>query len=351
MPYRTTVIIYPILYNMAKSKNKMVNRTKTNNNKAKAIITRPMTVRQPGIHQQYKRLLLDPCNAELIKSPYGGDAGATVIRRHGVFNNNFDSQMVFYHPVLGAYWNAAAAGTNGNLVPVNGFAQISSGTASRALAGCLEVMYTGAENARSGMVHCAVVPGAIVWNYLNASAGGAGGVIDAVVAASYFQNISRMPVDRCSVNWYPTNADAEWIPPMFLNAAQTGAIEKIFAATHFAVIFVAGGGVNNVRFSATGVVETSSTAGGGTGTSLDVVPWAVQSSTTEPVNVQRVIKELATVDPRWYLDTFRKAYRFGAGLVSSVMRGGLPGALGYLATEASSLVVGGTKGRFVASGN
>jgi len=179
--------------------------------------------------------------------------------------------------------------------------------------------------------------------------GGGGGILDTVNVASYFTNVTRMPVDRCSVTWFPAQGDEDWIPPMSLNAAQTGAVEKIFASTHFTAVFVTGAGANNVRFSATQVIEAQDLGALASG-SAGALPWAVAIKSGPSVPWKEVIKGLAAKDPAWYLDTFRKAAMFGVGLVDSAISGGLPGALGYLTRSATKLAFGGRRGKNAASG-
>lgn len=349
MPSRTTVIITQIIYIMAKntkSKNSAKRRRIVQVRRPVMRVENTMSRRE----QEYKRLLLDPCNAELTASPYGGDAAALVQRTHKVFNNTSTAMLVLYHPILGEYI-VDGVGLQ-NIRPLNGVSQISSGTA-RGIAGCLEAIYTGAENARSGTVQCSVLPGAIVWTYLSIALGGAGSQMDLVNVAARFQNISRMPVERCAVNWFPGDGDTDFIPPITLNSQQGGATEKIFASTHFCAIYISGVANNDVRFSTTSVYEANAVSATAVG-SLDVLPWAIQSKTTPPVDIPKVIRGLSSVDTRWYLNAFKKVAKFGVGLVDSTLRGGLPGALGYLTNEMSTAydtTYGGPKGRVVRSGN
>lgn len=299
-----------------------------------------------GALRSYQRLLADPCNAAIVASPYGDEAGAQVARGHQVFNNTLDAELVFWHPVLGGFKTNAAAGTSGSLVPTTSISQASFGGSMRAVAGCFEVMYTGAETSRAGTVCCAVVPGAIVWNYLAITQGGAGGVLDTANVSSYFSTVTRTPVDKCSATWFPGDGDENWIPPITLNAAQTGAVEKIFASTHFTAIFVAGAGANAFRYSATGVVETQSLSAAAT-TSGFAPPWGVAIKSGPPVNWREAVKDLGRKDPAWFLDTFRKVASFGLGLANSTLAGGLPGALGYLTKAATNVAFGGKGMQFL----
>jgi hypothetical protein len=325
-----------------------MSKNKPNKGKKVARVLKTMRPVDNSREVAYRKLLLDPCNAEITTSPYGGDAGSICQRTHKIYNNTTDAYLVFFHPVLGTYI-VDGVGLQ-NIRPLNGATQITGGNA-RAIAGCVEVMYQGAESARAGTVHCGVVPGGIVWNYVSVALGGGGSQMDLINVAARFQNITRTPVDRCAVNWFPGDGDTDWIPPITLNSAQGGATEKYFASTHFAAIYVAGAGTNNMRFSETSVYEAAAYQATSAGT-LDVYPWAIQAKTTPPINVEKVLRELSNVDSKWYLDTFKKVAKFGVGLIDSTFRGGLPGALGYLTSQmVDNTSYGGKSGRVIRSGS
>jgi len=309
----------------------------------KLVRSRALTPVASGAKQEYKRLLLDPCNADLIRSPYGNDAGQATIRDHSVFNNATAANIVFFHPVLGVFVNDGS--TPEYLKPLWG-TDYMIGNTRRPVAGCLDAMFTGAENLRAGTVYCTVVPGANVYRHLASTYGGGSVSIPMSSLASYFTNVSRMPVDRCSVNWFPTSADAEWYPSILLSNANSNALEVLFAKTHFCAVFVDAPLINSIRFSATRVTDFVPSESTVVANNASAIPWGVSANTAAPVDYQTVLRELASQDSNWYLDTFKKVAKFGLGLVTNVVQGGLPGALGYLTREMSgSTTMGGKKGR------
>lgn len=299
-----------------------------------------------SLRQQYKHLLLDPCNAPLCQSPYGGDAGSTMVRAHGYRNSQFDSYVLFYHPLWGGFENQVTGGTASTLKPISA-TQANVTTSGRAIAACLDTTWIGPESARAGIVQCGVVPGNVVVNYLDATNGGAGNTIDAANITVLISNMERMPVDRCQVNWFPTEADEQFQGPITSYAsANANLIAERFAKTHFMVVFVQGTGTAGfARIGITEVIEKSQLSSivvqGSTSQ-----PWNLQSASTPGVNVRSVIAELTNKDTSWYLNTFRKIANFGIGLAGATYTAGLPGALGYLTQAiAGGPMYGGKRGR------
>lgn len=295
----------------------------------------------------YKRLLVDPCNAELTPSPYGDEAGSAVRRIHMVYNNSNVAQLFVWHPVYGVFYTPTYPG-NSTLRPIDvGQADTAGGT--RALAGCLEAMYIGAESSRAGTFHCCVVPGTVVWNHLDNAYGGNGALLDLASLAARFTHIERVPVDRCSVNWFPADGDADFVPNTYLNGVYP--IREAFSKTHWCAIFVDTPAVNSVRMSFTSVIEQVTTYTTTANNYQGVPTWGITPSSKPRVDVPAVVRSLASQDPSWYLNTFKKVAKFGLGLATSVARGGLPGALGYLAEAvgAPSTAYGGKKSVMVRS--
>jgi len=295
-------------------------------------VPKPMVVRPPVTRgwSDYQRMLLDPCNCTLTASPYGGDSAGSIKRGHNVINNTIDGQLFVFHPIFGVAYTTVAAGTAGSLSFVN-TSPLGSTFTSRALAECVEVMYSGPENSRAGMVHCGIIPGSLVWEYTITGHGGAGVTFDVANVASYLPNVERMPVDKCSVNWFPGNGDGAWIPPITLSSANQNTIQRLFADTHFCVVFITTGpGVNSVRMSYTSIYEYANTDTSVTGSGFVTGPWLVSPASTKAVDVKEAVRELTLRDPKWYLNAFKKVAKFGIGIAEAGLTAGLPGALGYL---------------------
>lgn len=312
--------------------------------------TKAVTVVQsatPRNEYLYKRLLLDPCNAELPPSPYGDETGTEVVRSHWVFNNFNDSMCFFWHPWFGLFRHAGAPGTPACIFPIgSGQANVSAG--GRALAGCVEATYTGAENARAGVIQCGIVPGTLVSLLLDVGSGGKGQTVDIANISQYIPNIERTPVDKCAVNWFPAEADAKFIPPVTFDAASASLVQSLVAQTHFVVVFVSGAGANNIRLSMTPINEAAPVQFTAPGAGNSAAVWTVTPKSSVSVNVAQVVRSLAQRDSMWYINTFKKVANFGIGLVQAGMTMGLPGALGYLTRAAvGGPEFGGKKQKFV----
>lgn len=314
----------------------MAKRKSNSNNKPKRQVVRrrPLKLirRQLGMTQDemlYRKLLIDPCNAQLPPSPYGDEAGTLIQRNHWVFNNFNDAICYFWHPWLGLFRHAGVSGTPATVAPVSAFQAGQSGT-GRALAGCADIMYTGAENSRAGTVQCGIVPGSLVGFLLDTANGGKGQTVDIANIAQFLPNVERTPVDRCSVNWFPAEGDAQFIPAVTFDAANYGLVQDILAKTHFVVIFTSGAGANNMRLSLTPVNEVApmGTAAPSAGSSVPV--WTITPKSSPRVDVTKVVSDFTKKDTSWYINTFRKVAMFGIGLANASYTAGLPGALGFL---------------------
>lgn len=278
----------------------------------------------------YKKVLLDPCNAALCKTPYEGADGAQISRGCNVINATTGFQAIAYHPVYGGFVLATAdAQTNSSFSSINQLPYQSSG--ARAIAGCLSVQYSGAESARQGFVYCGLFPGSTVWQYTAASSGGAGGAFNIDTLVSRMVNVERMPVDKCEVNWFPGEGDSDYCIPTWGSSAQTGAMESAFSKVHFAVAVVYNG-TTNVTFKAVNVVETS--ANTFTGFPALTIGAPIRPS----FDWRAVLASIANKDTTWYLNTFKKMGHFIAGVSGSYLTAGLPGALGYLTANVAGSV-------------
>lgn len=329
----------PLRAGGAENKGKMAKKTKGKSAKkkpaqaSKAVVVRMSKPARPAAMNsgltEYQKLLLDPCNAPLPRSPYGGDAGSTIRRGHNVINTSLTNQLFVFHPIWGVAYSTVAEGTAGSFTFAN-TSPLGSTYTARALAECVEVMYIGAETSRSGTVQCGVIPGSLVWEYTITGHGGAGLTFDIANVATYLPNIERMPVDKCAVNWFPGNGDGAWIPPITLSSGNANTIQRYFADTHFLVVFVAGAAANTVRLSRTDVYEWASTDTQVTGAGFTNMPWLVSPVAVPAQDVKEQVRQLTARDSTWYLNTFKKLAKFGFGLASAGITAGLPGALGYL---------------------
>lgn len=309
-------------------------------------VARTRAVQMSTAEVAYKRTLLDPCNCAIPQSPYGDESGTAVYREHFVYNTFNANQLFFWHPYYGLFKTDLNAGVQG-ITPV-GAGQANLQRSERALAGCIEAVYTGVESARGGIIQCGMVPGTVVQYYMSVATGGQGATFDIGNVAQFIPNVERTPVDKCAVNWYPGETDKKLNPVVNFNAASTSLVSSLFSETHFAVIYIDNIAAGSVRLSCTSVIEiaqmTPAIASVGSGN----FAWTVTSKTSPAVDVSKVIRELAEADSKWYLNTFKKVAKFGLGLVSSTLAMGLPGALSYLTSGGSGATsYGGPRNRNV----
>lgn len=308
-------------------------KNKSNNKRKRVSVVKGMRggVQRPGLNREalnYKKLLADPCNSSLI-NPYGDDEGAQVSRWTDMGLNTFNNEVWVIHPVLGSYFAGAVSDATSVSLAVNTAVYNPTGLATRGIAGCLSVSYIGAENSRAGLTYCGIIPGAQVWNFMPTAIGGGGGSFTIKNLAARLQNMERMPVDKCEVNWIPSAGDDERIPPLSVGAGapnQFSATEVIFSRVNFAIVVVQGApAVGAVQFKITGVAER----GGYISTDASV-PFTITPAQPKTFSWRTVLESLAAADSTWYLNTFKKMGHLGLGAVGAYATAGLPGALGYL---------------------
>lgn len=155
----------------------------------------------------YARLLLDPCNAPLVHSVYGGSEGTYLMKAESVFNigANPDATNGVLQWTPGIFPNAGLFyGFNGSSptslsnVPGNTFI-INQTSAVRAIAACMEITYPGSELNRCGRVHYGQANGGLVNS-------GSPVVTDDV--AQVLQHMERTPAGKIEVLWKPGVADS-----------------------------------------------------------------------------------------------------------------------------------------------
>lgn len=270
----------------------------------------------------YRKLLVDPCNAPLVPTPYEGPNANTVERYSNIVAAALGNGIWFYHPYFGLFTYQTADATLGGNVTNTG--QTPSLDTGRAVAGCIGVTYVGAEATRAGMVYCGVVPGSIVYEKLATAQGGRGLGLLLTTAAAKQTTENRMPVDRCEVNWFPGQADEEFQPSLTYGSASTTTINSAFAGVNFACVLILGAPAASYQVKITGVVERGDLA------NTNLRPWGVAAPVTPKYSWKSVLTTLTSQDTTWYLDTFRKVAALAGGASMGYATAGLPGALGYL---------------------
>lgn len=287
--------------------------------------------------QAYKRLLLDPCNAPLVPTPYEGGLNGRISRGVGQHNNTFANGIYFYHPTLGFFlYEATDLTTTGSLALGPAVSYTGPPGPSRPIAGCVSVSYLGAESSRSGSVSCGVVPGTVVVQYLVATQGGGGATTNIGNAATKLSTLTRMPVDRCEVNWYPGPGDEMVKPIVSYGASQANLISGLFSDTNFICVIVQnaqpGGLVQFKNVSVAELNDQSNTSG---------FPWTAAPPVSPPYSWKAVVDHLSKLDPEWFIDTFKKLAVLGTSAVQGYKTAGWPGALGFLTAGMAGMAIRG----------
>jgi len=248
----------------------------------------------------YARLLCDPCGAPLVHGISGGTNGAIVARLEAdaivAAGASDTAGFAVWIPNLGLAFGAAA--TN-DAVAITGAAinQIAAGSgflatnssSQRCVAGCLQMMYPGAENTRSGIVFFGVVPSTTIQAFLPASFGGAAGSTSVASLRVLCQFFQRTPLDVVETKFRPGQADGQMtgglsgINAGVLNARGTNAI----------LVTWSGLPVNTgIRLRTVAAYEYEPNAGNGLAASVQVPASA--NSTND------VLRYLDSVDPSWW---------------------------------------------------
>lgn len=271
--------------------------------------------------QMYKHLLLDPCNAPLIRSPYDLTAASVVGRDVQLFANTQVFGVFFFHPTFGQYSYETATDVAGNVTPFGSVPGVG-----RAIAGCHTVSFIAQESSRAGTLSCGVVNGSVVWRYLAAASGGGGATFKPSEAAAHIVSMERTPVDRCEINWFPGEGDSDMQPGLTtLSPTTANLLQEAFSKVNFTMVVglsLSAGGAYQHKYVR--VYEQSDP------TVLATAPWTVSAASKPSYSWRDVVEDLGAKDPSWYLNTFRKIGNFISGAVSAYATMGLPGTLGYL---------------------
>lgn len=169
----------------------------------------------------YARLLADPCNASLTHSVYGGADGTIIVKFQKYLSLDVGAGTTAGY----VQWTPGVANTSGTDVligrgdsasssvaaaaiggPASGDAGwlVFNAAAVRCIAGCMEVMYTGTELNRSGVVAVGNVSGSMLVE---------GGTTSVNSLKTVCQETFRMPDRQVSVKWQPSSNDLLWHDP------------------------------------------------------------------------------------------------------------------------------------------
>lgn len=317
--------------------------------KVKVVAKRPRR-RSPGAANGallgHVRMLVDPCNAPLTDSVYGGASSVYRARFRGITAPNVSSDLgtvryatlLAYHPVMGAYYAQGSSGSTATLVPRDsaapGWDYIVDNPA-RAIGACVGVTWTGTELNRQGFVHYGVVNGGFVHRLLAAASGGGGDLTQTFdTIRGKLTGFCRTPNDKCEINFVPTEADAELTQKPALAQGLVNDLEVLFSRYNFVVVMT----ISDVAFETAPAFQYTNTA------IIEYTPEiasqmiidAAHTSPTPKVSVTSIVRMLQEKDTAWYVDAFKKAAKVAGRLGGAYMRGG---ALG-LVSEVAGMTLG-----------
>lgn len=173
----------------------------------------------------YAHLLNDPCSAPLTHPVYSGSDGGLLARFENYYTANTTvagSTSGFWSWAPGGIGNNAGAGPSivqGEAVLAGtaitaatlgtttqpGWAYLSTNSgATRCVAACIQVMFVGAESARSGIVAYGGLSGSSILSGVSANASS---------SLQLFEKYERMPTHSLEVKWRPGNFDQDFTDP------------------------------------------------------------------------------------------------------------------------------------------
>lgn len=286
--------------------------------------------------KKYMALVADPCNSALTTSPYDTSAGTVITRSNNNVALGPESHITVlaFHPLLGTYMLSGTSDPDEAQIFKAVAGTKPEGT-GRAIAGCASTTWVGTEADRQGMLYCDVVPGAMIWNYLQISDGGGNLSISPNNIIAKMTNMERMPVDKCEVTWFPSEGDCEMSPPIIASGSSVQATEVTFSKTQFTLTVISAGGDGKaIMYKTVSIVEFTQSL-----VPSSKLSWAISPKIPPTFSWKDVISQLTSKDPAWYINTFRKVGTLVAGAAASYATAGLPGALGFLTQSIAGIKI------------
>lgn len=272
---------------------------------------------------QWAKLLVDPCNSNLVHGCYPTGVGGTILMRvenDQIIANGATEVATFGGWVPGyglACMNSTpqTSDTLGSLVtptillgPADAYLKTNANSV-RCVAACMQISYPGSELNRAGVVAIGVGPADQVSTQLPTAAGGNNLNGSPQLYRTISQHVQRMPQDIVECRWFPGEADQTPYDPQYptlyaQNFAGRNAI--LFSASGFPVS-------TGIRVRMVAVYEISLV--GATG-SVQAVAAPVSNNLPN-----QVLKFLADKDPQWYLGAAMKAGKTLGSIISYASQG------------------------------
>lgn len=159
--------------------------------------------------KRYAALLADPCNAPIARGVFGDGLGSMAARYETDFvltpAGTNTAGAVCFSP-YGAYIRSGAVDSDtANItftssVPAPGTGQLNNASRFRALAACMQVMWTGSEQNRQGVISLGNAP---AFSSTLPS-------ISPSDVRSYCPYVFRTPGQVVGMKWRPTDEDIQW---------------------------------------------------------------------------------------------------------------------------------------------
>lgn len=172
----------------------------------------------------YAKLLVDPCNAPLVRGVFDGSGSSSVQRFEVDFINDSTAlatgMSIAFIPGMAATFSQTATITSDstafsyNFLSASaasnspGYTFLSTNAASfRCLAACMQVSYPGSEQGRQGVVAAGLLNDTTLLPAIVAADGGGGGTTTTSQVRTSLQHVERTPAAMIEIGWQPGFGD------------------------------------------------------------------------------------------------------------------------------------------------
>lgn len=292
---------------------------------------RPSKARSEAGSRDMAQIIVDPCSGDVNVDMYPGPRASSSIRFKsrwawsGSSSGNDTAFAFAYHPAEGVlrwqneagYTTAVTESSNGlwyrhdTVAPGNNVLNNLTNVASRrGKAGCAGISWSGTELNRQGTVHMDVVNGGQIFQYLVATAGGAGTPNTIGFMLGGLGHSERTPRSITEITWMPGEGDKFMQGAGSASSTDYAEKDKYNYQNWLVVIGTgfAAGTVNSVIATLVSVVDANWVINSG-------IP-NVQANVASPRQmVSDVLARLRKKDTMWYINSARKVGTLLAGLL------------------------------------
>lgn len=270
----------------------------------------------------YAKLLSDPCGAPLVHGVGVGASGGILLRFVSDFGTTIDTAgdtagaVVFApglwlgtgtasatNPAAVAYRSdatgSAAGAWNFSLSQQPGYFALANGNGKhRNLAACMQVIYPGAESARSGIWSIGMMPVSKFGSFGSTTS------VDQIMAGC--QVVRRVDDKMLEMKWVPSSEDSDWIRGQRITVS-----EENQAESNCLVVAYSGLPANQtIQVRLTMVVEADNTFLNNTRSTS----YSPPSTST----LNGVLNYLHSKEPAWFAKSASAIYGVGSALLSAI---------------------------------